>query len=1236
MKRETFQQLAALFASALELPPGRRTTVVEQARALDPELGERLQAMLRAHESEDSPLDRSPVLVGGDAPPEPAAGERLGPFRVLRRLGAGGMATVLLVEVREPGEGLEVATRVALKLVRAELAATRSGRDRLLAEAELGRRVVHDNLVRVHAVGEVIWQGAQRPYVALEPLIGQNLRELLRELGRVPEALALRIADRVLDALEALHRAGVVHRDVKPENVLLTAEHEVKLMDLGIAQAVDVPVAGFAGTLAYAAPEQLAGAQLAGAQLAGQALAGESLDGRADLFSLGVVVWELLTGAHPLPDRSGALPDAPPALSPALDRWLRRLLADRPDARPADVAAARALRRRLLATDPVTPASLRAWDRVEGHALRGRERELTELSADWRRVEQGVSHVSVVVGPPGSGRTRLLRAAVEHITRSNPRVAVWTLDQVEAPEARTAVAALVRDGPAILLADDVERVPESLPRLTALASAATEAPLWLLASSSRDDLPPGANVVELDDLAEDALAAIVRDRLGGTSDTRLVERIAIAAAGRPGFAVGIVDELRRGGRLRRGTDGGWIVATRDTELVLPESAHELWVGRVAALGEDDREVLRWAALLPEPVPVPSLVVVADRPEVSVLRSLGRMERLHGLVRLEGERLRFAAPEVRPALLPDAGSRDRRVLHATAAERLRNVDPLLACEQLVAAGRAEAAVRLATSIDWDREPRHALRVRVLGALDGTGPDARLALAHSLAALHRPEEAIGAFQRLIDGDDARVAVSALLGLARLHDDRGDSHAAARAVALAAERHARDRPPGVANALTEALVAPLLRELRHEEALAALCAARDAARDAGESAETARLAVAVARVLLALHRTADACAELEAALPELEASDDVEAVARALLVRARVSGHDRELDDQESDLERVVELAATLGDESLAVEAQLERVHLLQRRGRWDDARRVAAWTQDVALARGLLRVADEALVLAGISLCHSGRLEAGIEHLDRYLARPAEATGGARVAYVARVHRQIALARLGRIVEAREQAREVLELARASRHPSRIVVAELRLLVLDGQCGRADEALERARAVVHGSQAASPRDVVISRSYLTGIALAGGAHELAEASAREVLGVLADRADAKEEAEASVRLASTLVETAPDEAVELLDDALPVLRELGRDEARAVAAVLRARLPGGEGALASARALLLADSPSFPPYERTRQLVQVARLAPDDRELAAERDRAVAAFLDRNPPEYRDALVRGLES
>jgi serine/threonine-protein kinase len=211
-----------------------------------------------------------------------------GRYRIDELIGRGGMASVYR------GYDLTLDREVALKILRRELADDAAFRTRFRLEAQAASRMSHPTIVRVFDAGEdteTTPDGVVHPvpFIVMELVNGDLLKDIISG-GDVPVTDAVRYVDGILEALEYSHRAGVVHRDIKPGNVMVTAAGQVKVMDFGIARAVSdssstvAETTAIIGTAAYFSPEQAKG---------------EPVDARADLYSTGVVLYELLTGRPP-------------------------------------------------------------------------------------------------------------------------------------------------------------------------------------------------------------------------------------------------------------------------------------------------------------------------------------------------------------------------------------------------------------------------------------------------------------------------------------------------------------------------------------------------------------------------------------------------------------------------------------------------------------------------------------------------------------------------------------------------------------------------------------------------------------------------------------------------------------------------------------------------------------------------------------------------------------------------
>jgi len=349
-------------------------------------------------------------------------GERLGAYTIVSELGSGGMGKVYLGEAADAATDADTPVRVAIKVVHPHLLEASGILERFLQEAEIGKRVRHENVVRTLDAGSAVVAGQRHEYLVMEYVEGRSLRELLIDLGQVPEALLRELAMQAAAGLAAIHAAGVIHRDIKPENVLITDAHEIRIMDLGVAKLQEVTLAimkqgQFAGSLRYAAPEQFRGKDVGPA---------------ADLYSLGVMLYELATGQVPYGGQdAGAMIQAHLTESPVpahernedisllFSEVLSNLLAKLPRDRFASASALHAVldegprsawwieRAPALRQSAARLPRIRVGRKTK---LYGRDDALDSLDAAWERASDGAGTTVLVEGEAGIGKTRLVDA----------------------------------------------------------------------------------------------------------------------------------------------------------------------------------------------------------------------------------------------------------------------------------------------------------------------------------------------------------------------------------------------------------------------------------------------------------------------------------------------------------------------------------------------------------------------------------------------------------------------------------------------------------------------------------------------------------------------------------------------------------------------------------------------------------------------------------------------------------
>ena len=318
---------------------------------------------------------------------EPGLVDRIGPYEVLHEIGRGGMGVVFLA--RQPSLNRLVAVKVLLT-DNAELA------QRMRREADVLAELQHPNIVTIHDVGEV----GRKPYLAMAYCAGGSLSQALREQGRLTPGQAATALSAVAEALAALHAKGLVHRDVKPSNILLSGDGDPYLGDLGLAAGGDAPSittsGSLLGTIGYTAPELLDGHDASPA---------------SDVFALGVLGYQLLSGRLPFAGqhvaavidacRRGDRPplgqlatDAPPALVDLVES----ALATDPAQRPADLRWWAASVRSTVALTPITPAAAEEQDTAGTNAggWPSREVALTAARAGGRRRALAVVAIAAV------------------------------------------------------------------------------------------------------------------------------------------------------------------------------------------------------------------------------------------------------------------------------------------------------------------------------------------------------------------------------------------------------------------------------------------------------------------------------------------------------------------------------------------------------------------------------------------------------------------------------------------------------------------------------------------------------------------------------------------------------------------------------------------------------------------------------------------------------------------------
>ncbi|MGE0131247.1 MAG: LpqB family beta-propeller domain-containing protein [Blastocatellales bacterium] len=305
MTPERDRQISALFHAARELSAGQRVAFLAQACDGDEALRTEVEALLAGDERAGNFLKQPVVAVAAGWFADQAvlsgsltAGLSLGRYRILSRLGAGGMGEVYLAE------DTQLDRKVAVKLLPAEFTAQPERVRRFIREAKAASALNHPNILTIHEIGQLQTEAGSLHFIVTEYVDGQTLRASMAA-GRMPLSAALDVAIQAAGALNAAHDAGIIHRDIKPENLMLRPDGYVKLLDFGLAKLAekDSPASlsesesnapaspkrttepgAVMGTAHYMSPEQARGIEA---------------DARTDVFSLGVVLYEMIAGRAP-------------------------------------------------------------------------------------------------------------------------------------------------------------------------------------------------------------------------------------------------------------------------------------------------------------------------------------------------------------------------------------------------------------------------------------------------------------------------------------------------------------------------------------------------------------------------------------------------------------------------------------------------------------------------------------------------------------------------------------------------------------------------------------------------------------------------------------------------------------------------------------------------------------------------------------------------------------------------
>lgn len=364
MNAELWKQVDALLETALELPAEKRRDFVVNACDGNAELREEVLSLLKAQSQASEFMEQSAMKVAAQALANDSnlttgtslVGKEISTYKVERLLGAGGMGEVYLAL------DTKLNRKVALKILPWHFIVDAERANRFEREARALSALNHPNLITIYEVGEF----NNVHFIAMEFVEGQSLRVLMEKL-KLREVLS--IVAQVAEALAAAHDAGIIHRDIKPDNIMVRPDHYVKVLDFGLAKLTEVEAAGSKpdpaqtqagttiGTLAYMSPEQATG---------------ETVDARTDIWSLGVLLYELATGLKPfrgenrqatvnaiLSSEPNPASDSQPSLPSELDLILDKALEKDRELRYQTASDFRADVRRLLRAIDSSPSTSR-------------------------------------------------------------------------------------------------------------------------------------------------------------------------------------------------------------------------------------------------------------------------------------------------------------------------------------------------------------------------------------------------------------------------------------------------------------------------------------------------------------------------------------------------------------------------------------------------------------------------------------------------------------------------------------------------------------------------------------------------------------------------------------------------------------------------------------------------------------------------------------------------------------
>ncbi len=915
--------------------------------------------------------------MSGQLGRHPIPGDEVGPYRLLERIGSGGMATVFRAADQTGGV-------VAVKVLNPATVVPEDVK-RFTREYQALARIDHPNVVKTYTAG--VQDGY--PWLALEYIDGTDLGTLVERWSTDPPADRFAQVESLLrglcKALQYVHDLGLVHRDLKPQNVLVTRSGEAKLTDFGVVKYGDavtqLTMAGrLVGTVAFMAPEQITG---------------EDIDRRTDLYALGAVLYVMLTSRRPIEAASVAgylarhlteVPRPPSEIDPNIPRHLERIC------------------QRLLVKDrtaryPTALAVLQALDRKGDQdvlPVRGREQELSRWASRLHDLVENTSGLFEVTGPPGCGRTHLFRSMVDQVANTGA-VALWTAAPtdlinefaqalgVDAADLESGLRAIVGKRPVVLAIDDLDRCTptqvEAYSRLLRNRAAeglgvlglytlgdGTEAAAIAIALAQTTGLAP--ETLTLGPLDAKSATSLIRDRgVIGALAPLLGRRLHNDYRGMPGGIAAQVEALVGTGWLARVDPSGAAVDLRPMQAIDAFRKEEFPVPAV-----DARRIEQWVRdLAPEPRELVELLAAIDRPVAAAQleRCASKPERVERQVEalVAARRIQRDTDEGQDSLFladPCAG----RVIRANLAADVRRARHAAIARALSARRSRSAGLEVARHLELAGELAQAYALYVAAARKSAKDEE---YSDVLDVLERIDSLRPAVETTLDATEARrhriwielVRGEALLG-------RGAWEAAAPPLERAAAGSRVETREVLARALSalgrawyRAGKLPAARTVLEESLVVAEPAA----------AERAPAARALADILLQTGDLAGSAVAWGVALDRATASGSREGEARARRGLAHLRAVEGRYSDSFTLLEAADDLLDPGGDDRVRAGVLARLIELELAAGRYGPARGRAEVLVDLARRRDMPeRLAEAYGLYAGVLLVVGDRDEA----------------------------------------------------------------------------------------------------------------------------------------------------------------------------------------------------------------------------------------------------------------------